>query len=361
MKKRLLSCLAATMILLVCASCSAQTTAQAATEKRSMYFFGTFDTMITIIGYAPSQEAFDAVTARAQERFTQLHQIFDQYNEYEGISNLYVVNRDAAQAPVTVPEELMALLVYAKQKQAELHDTVNIAMGSVLSLWHDARENAETDPEHAALPDMDALKAAAEHTSIDDVVLDEANRTVFFADPLLKLDLGAVAKGYATELVAQEMLASEMPNFIINAGGNVRVGQPPLDGRKTWGISIQDPNASATAVDQSMETLYLNNLSVVTSGDYQRYYFVDGVRMHHIISPKTLMPATENRSVTIVTESSELADILSTAVFMMPYEEGRAFVDALPGVEAMWMTENGDIYLTDALLAMSKTGGASAR
>jgi len=237
-----------------------------------------------------------------------------------------------------------------------LEGRVNVAMGAVLRLWHDAREAG------VALPDEAALREAVGHVDMSQVILDEQAGTVYFADPELSLDLGAVAKGYTAERVAQWMLDSEMPSFIISAGGNVRCGQKPLDGRARWGVSIQDPGPiDGLPGTGYMDVLYLTNLSVVTSGDYQRYYTVDGVRYHHLIDPDTLYPGQHMRAVTIVTQDSGLADALSTAVFLMPYEQGRAFVEALDGVEAYWVLLDGSVQCTDGLRAMLASQGASSR
>ena len=250
----------------------------------------------------------------------------------------------------------MTLLAWIRDLQPSLEGRVNVAMGAVLRLWHDAREAG------VALPDEAALREAAEHVDMSQVILDEQAGTVYFADPELSLDLGAVAKGYTAERVAQWMLDSDMPSFIISAGGNVRCGQKPLDGRARWGVSIQDPGpADGLPGTGYMDVLYLTNLSVVTSGDYQRYYTVDGVRYHHLIDPDTLYPGRHMRAVTIVTQDSGLADALSTAVFLMPYEQGRAFVEALDGVEAYWVLLDGSVQCTDGLRAMLASQGASSR
>lgn len=359
MKRRLIALtLALLAALLPFMAFSAQPAAESM-QKFSYMFFGTFDTAITLIGFAPSQAAFDAIAAQVEEQFTSLHEQFNQYYPYEGLNNLYYVNRHAAEQPVRVPQDLFDLLQWCKLRQPETRGQVNIAMGAVLALWHDERENAEADPASARLPDMASLKEAALHTSMDDVILNEADRTVFFRDPLLKLDVGAVAKGYAAERVAQFLLGSGMPSFIINAGGNVRTGNPPLDGRATWGVAIQDPNVEIILPngDDAMDVLFLSNRSLVTSGDYQRYYTVDGIRYHHLISPETLMPPHHFRSVTIITEDSAYADLLSTAVFLMPYEQGRAFVESLPGVDAFWVLNDHSIKMTKGAEKISYTMG----
>ena len=335
--------------------------AGAAMNKYSTFFLDSFDTVISLIGYAETQEAFDEQAAQVHELFLYMHKLFDTYNSYEdeGIVSIYTLNERAAQEPVKVDPILFSLLKYCKSNYDMCHGQVNVAMGSVLSIWHEYREAGLADPEHAALPPMDALTAASGHMSIDDLVLDETGMTVYFADPQLRLDVGAVAKGYATEIISQMLLKGPMPSFIISAGGNVRAGIIPQDGRKAWGVGIQDPDGAVLGLSDYVEVLYIHDLSVVTSGDYQRYYEVDGRRYHHLIAPDTLMPDTDFRSVSIITQDSGYADMLSTAAFLMPYEESRAFIDSLDGVEAIWLFPDGSMQMTDGAMTVAKSCGAT--
>lgn len=328
--------------------------------KYSDMFFGTFDTAISLIGFAESKEIFDREYRKAEAMFTQMHRQFNQYLPYEGLNNLYYVNRHAAAGPVKVPDELFSLLQYCKRMQPETRGTVNIALGAVLALWHDARESAEANPDRTVLPEIDALREAARHADMEDVVLDEAEQTVYFRDPALKLDLGAVAKGYAAERVAQALLSGEMPHFILNAGGNVRAGLSPLDGRQEWSIAIQDPDSDSLLSQDAgvIDVLYLHDVSVVTSGDYQRFFMAGGRRYHHLISPDSLFPANFMRSVSIVTRDSAYADLLSTAVFLMPFEEGYDFVRSLEGVEAYWVLNDRSVRMTPGLESAAHSLGA---
>lgn len=360
--------------LLTLSSCGASISVQSATpspsaqsipeptaaySKYSVAYFDTFDTIISFTAYAQSQEEFDAASSLLHERYQYLHRLYDNYNAYEGIHNLYTLNASAAAAPVQVDPLLFDLLKLCKARQPELKGQVNVAMGSVLRIWHDYREAGLNDPENAQLPPMDALAAAAEHMNFDDVILDEQKLTVYYSDPELKLDLGAVAKGYATEVVAQTLIENGFSSFVISAGGNVRAGNPPMDGRKGWGVGIQNPDLDHA--DELTDVLYLSNTSVVTSGNYQRFYQVDGEIYHHLIDPDTLMPASYFPAVTVVTQDSGLADLLSTALFLMPYEEGLAFAQSLDGVEAMWIFADGTFAMTDGLKPYAKSAGASAR
>lgn len=137
----------------------------------------------------------------------------------------------------------------------------------------------------------------------------------------------------------------------------MRAGLPPLDGRDAWGIGIQDPDVSLVLPggNDIIDVLYLSDMSSVTSGDYQRYFTVDGVRYHHLVAPDTLMPPSYIRSVTIITQDSGIADLLSTAVFLMPFEEGYAFVESLPDVEALWVLNDRSIKMTKGAETLARS------
>lgn len=329
--------------------------------KYSTMYLDTFDTVIQLIGYAESEEVFTAQAEQLHQMYLYLHKLFDTYNSYEdeGIVSVYTLNERAAQEPIEVDPILFGLLSYCKSNYALCQEQVNVAMGSVLSIWHDYREAGLEDPEHAQLPSTEELTAAAEHIDIDDLVLDSENMTVYFADPQLKLDVGAVGKGYATEIVAQMLESGPMPSFLISAGGNVRAGAMPQDGRKAWGVGIQDPDGAVFGLSDYVEVLYIAGLSVVTSGDYQRYYTVDGVNYHHLIDPDTLMPSTDFRSVSIITADSGYADMLSTTAFLMPYEQSRAFIESLEGVDAIWLFPDGSMQMTEGAMAIARSCGAT--
>ena len=332
-------------------------------SKYSTLFMDSFDTVTQLIGYCEDQETFDKWAGVVHDTMLHLHKLFDKYNSYEdeGIVNVHSLNQRAAKEPVEVDPLLFGLLTFCKSHYELAQEQTNIAMGSVLSIWHDYREIGSSDPARASLPPMDALTAANAHTSIDSLILDPENMTVYFSDPDMQLDVGAVAKGYAVEVVSQLLLSGDMPSFILSGGGNVRTGEPPLDGRKFWGIGIQDPDGAILGTGDIVETFFLCGMSVVTSGDYQRYYIVDGKNYHHLIDPDTLMPGDHFRAVSILTEDSGLADLLSTAAFLMPYEESRAFIESMDGVEALWILPDGSITMTDGAYALSRTGGASSK
>ncbi len=329
--------------------------------KYSDSFFESFDTVTTIVAYTKNENEFKLYFDKIRTRFRELHKLYDIYNNYEGINNIKTVNDNAGIAPVMVSDEITSLLEFAMECESLTSGAVNVAMGAVLKVWHDYRERGTDDPQEAELPPFEVLEAAAAHTSIINVVINKGDSTVYLTDPNMSIDLGAVAKGYATELVATEMVNEGMISGIISAGGNIRTIGKPLDGiRERWGVGIQDPDEPVFSDDGNLlDVVYINDGSVVSSGDYERYYTVAGKRYHHIIDPATLMPGSYYRGVTIVTGNSALADALSTAVFLMPFDTGRKFVEELDGVEAMWVMPDGRTYATSGLEKILRSHGAS--
>lgn len=309
-------------------------------------FLTLFDTVTYISGLADSEEAFQAQAQEIHDRLLVYHQLFDIYHDYEGLNNLKTVNDQAGIAPVKVDGEIIRLLKDCRTYYDLTDHAVNVAMGSVLALWHDARTDGMDDPVNAALPDENALKEAALHTSWDNVVIDEENATVYLSDPKLRLDVGAVAKGWSVQRVAE----TAPSGLLLSVGGNVCATGPKDADGTPWIVGITDPDGG----DPYLHTLYVTNQAVVTSGDYQRYYVVDGKVYHHIIDPGTLYPAARWRSVTIVCRDSGLADILSTALFVLSREEGQALLNKTKA-EAMWMDGQGNCYYSPGFRELIRT------
>lgn len=315
-------------------SASAAPSAEPELERYSAIIYDSFDTITSVLAYCSSEEEFDAIYSELNSGLSRYHKLFDIYNSYPGIVNLKDVNDHAAEEPMEVPVEIIELLSFAKQAYDLTLGEMNPAMGSVLTLWHNARELANEIPEEAYLPDEVKLRAAAEHVDIDDLIIDAEACTVFIADPEMKIDVGAIAKGYSVERIAQKFEAEGYDNILISAGGNVRaIGCKPGDALWTVGITNPDLQSSVPYV----ATVAVDGKAVVTSGGYQRFFVYDGERYHHIIDRKSLKPENRFLSVSIIADDSGLADALSTAVFNMDYEDGLNFINSLEGVGAMWI------------------------
>ena len=299
-------------------------------QRYEATYWDVFDTVTTVTGYAAGQAEFDAAAREIHDALLEYHRLYNIYESYDGLRNLKTVNDQAGIGPVPVDERILSLLQFAQTAWTETGSRVNAAMGSVLALWHDAREQALEDPDRAALPDRSALEEAALHTDLSALELDLEAGTAFLTDPDMALDVGALAKGYAVEQVA----AAAPDHFLISVGGNVCATGPKPDGTP-WTVAVENPDGG-----DFLKLLYAEDRSVVTSGDYQRYFELDGVRYHHIIHPDTLEPAAYWPSVTVVAESSAAADCLSTALFTLPQAEGQRLLDQW-GAEALWIGRDG--------------------
>ena len=295
-------------------------------------FLELFDTLTVIKGGAESEEVFQKTAQFIHDELESYHRLFDIYTDYEGLNNLKTVNDMAGVAPVEVDDAVIDLLKDCRRYYELTEGKVNVAMGSVLKLWHDARQSGINDPVNAKLPDMAALEAASAHVDFDSILIDEEAHTVYITDPQVQLDVGAVAKGWAAQRVAEKM----PPNMLLSVGGNVcATGLKTTD--TPWVIGIQNPDGG-----DYLHTLYVSGGSYVTSGDYQRAFTVDGKSYHHIIDPETLMPSAFWRSVTIICDDSGLADALSTALFLLPQEAGQKLLDKT-GAMAIWVDAQGRI------------------
>lgn len=301
-----------------------------------------FDTVSRIYSYAgDSADEFEKNCDEVWELLYRYHKLLDIYNEYSGMNNLCTLNKNAGGEPVELDRELIDVLVYAKKMHTATGGRMNIMIGSLTSLWHDAREGG------TAIPEQNALLEASLHTSIDLLEIDETNCTARITDPLASVDVGAIGKGYATEIAARLLEKLGATSYVLNIGGNVRcIGTKP-DG-SGWSIGITDPNDPSS----NAAKVEISDLSCVTSGDYQRYFTVDGKRYHHIIDTDTLMPAEYFSSVTVICEDSALADTLSTALFCMSRDDGEALIASFgeelnEEIEVVWIDRSGVIYFTD--------------
>ena len=338
MRKVLFLILAASLFT---ASCSA------GPERFQTDFIDLFDTYTVVMGYAESEAAFNEYARAVYEKLSESHKLFDIYHEYPGINNLKTVNDSAGIAPVAVSGEIIELLEFSRAICGETDGAVNVALGPVLKIWHEYREKGLENPKNAALPSAGELAAAAANTDINDVIIDAAAGTVFLRKPGMSLDAGASAKGYAAQKALEAALAAGAGDILISVGGNVVcAGGPPGGG--LWNVGIQDPNDPESLVD----TVRVTDTSVVSSGAYQRFYTVGGKKYGHIIDPETLFPAERYAGVTVIAGDSAIADALSTALFILPLDGGKALA-AKYGAAAVWVYTDGKTETTGDYKAIS--------
>ncbi|ROR25675.1 thiamine biosynthesis lipoprotein [Mobilisporobacter senegalensis] len=302
-------------------------------------FLNLFDTVTQIKGYTKSKEEFSEFAQLIYDNLKRYHELYDIYNNYEGINNIKTINDNAGIKPVKVDQEIIDLLKLAKETYELTDGKMNVAFGSVLEVWHEYRTEGIEDPENASVPPLDLLKEKAKHIDINKMIINEKDSTVYLEDPEMSLDVGGIGKGYATEMVSQIAIKNGYKDGMISVGGNVRTFGSKGDKKEAWNVGIQNPDMDSE--NKNLYILSIKDMSLVTSGDYQRYYTVDGKKYHHIIDPNTLMPSDYFTAVTIVCENSGMADALTKAIYNMPYEEGLKFIEKFPDTEALWIFKDG--------------------
>ena len=314
-----------------------------------------FNTYSAIYSYGDeSDDSIERYAIITDEILSYYHKLFDIYYEYSELNNIRTINRNAGKKPVEVDVELIDFLLYCKELYTLTSGKTNVMLGSVLKIWHDCREEADGDfgylnPEK--LPSDEELEVAKEHTSVDSLVIDKVAGTVYISDPKASLDVGAIAKGYTVEIIYNRLVKEGADCVALNIGGNLRtIGLKP-DGAK-WVTGITNPNKES---DETIKCrLEIASTSVVTSGDYERYFYAGDKKYHHIIDPETLAPADYFASVSIITPNSGLADALSTALFCMSYEEGLELVNNIGNIEVIWIYSDGTIKSTNGVQFINK-------
>lgn len=322
-------CAVLCLILLLCGCAPRQ-------ELYSSTYLDLFDTAANIQGYAESRSAWEEQVAALHSDLLYYHKLFDIYHHYDGMVNLYDVNRQAAAGPVAVDDALYDFLIWCKQTvYPATHGATNIAAGAVLSLWHDARESDSPAP-----PPDDALNLALQHIAMENLLLDDEAHTVQFADADMALDVGAVAKGYAVEQAAESAEARGLTSAFLNVGGNLRaIGTKP--GGSPWTAGVENPWGDDPAYLQAVSLQ--DGDSLIVSGDYQRYFTYNGVRYAHLIDLTTAQPARYYSSVAVLVHGAAggMGDALSTALFCLPPEESHQLAEQTANATVLWMLPDG--------------------
>ncbi|WP_253205352.1 FAD:protein FMN transferase [Clostridium estertheticum] len=224
---------------------------------------------------------------------------------------------------------------YSKLTGGALDATIEPIVG----LW-----GIGTDKER--LPSKTEIDDKLKLVNYKDIVLDKKNSTVKLKRTNQAIDLGAIAKGYTADEVKKVLLNNKISSAIINLGGNVyAIGKNPNG--KDWSVGIQNPLSTR---GEYLGTISVTDKSIVTSGNYERFFIKDGVRYHHIFDPKTGYPAQQGLiSTTIVSDKSVDGDALSTSTYIMGLDKGLKLVESIKGVEAIFVTKDKKVYVTPGL------------
>jgi len=317
-----------------------------------------FDTTISLKLYNTENDDYDIgeIFSYFEDTVAMYHRYFDKYNEYDGINNIYTINHSLE--AVAVDQLLFDAIDFALVNQDYiLQDNIplfDIALNPVLEIWHDARESDEcvvTDGiSYCPVPSL-LIDDMSFNTDSHDILLNEENLTVGFAKENMGIDLGGMAKGYVSKVIANYLDALGV-TYLLNTGNSnvVAGGVNPNNNDGLYYIALTTPSTyQPYSADYFLYLRIPENLAVVTSGNYQRFFIGidDEVVYHHIIDPRTNYPGGYSMSVTILYEDSAVADILSTAIFLLPLQEAIDFVNNFDGLEAVWYNYDGTYITSD--------------
>ena len=285
------------------------------------------DTVIDIKLYSTNEEEANTIINEIEKIYKYYHEITDRYNSYDGINNVYTINHTNDIMQLEINQDLYNILDYSTKWYYKSNGLFNINIGNLTDLWKTYRDSQTGIPTNDELYRLSGLDI--KHVVLyDDYKILTGN---------VNLDLGGIAKGYATEVVHHYLKSIGFERYLINAGGTVLAGVNS-EGSK-YKVGIQDPN-NASAI---FTTLNLSNAIVTSSGGYERFYEYNGQKYHHIIDPNTKMPANYMKSVSVITDDAMLGDVLSTTLFLMSVEDGQKFLEQYDNVEAIWYTNDDQI------------------
>ena len=266
---------------------------------------------------------YDNDINKVNKAFTDLDNL---YQKYEQITNFYDKNSELSKlnnnVDINISNELWQLIKIGNDWYYKSNGLLNINIGNLTKVWHDFRENQDELP------------------NVENITIDKLNiENEKITNKEVSIDLGAIAKGYVTELAGNYLEENGLEYYIINAGGNVKTGKSH---KGYYNIGI----ASPVNQNETFEIVKGENISVVTSGGYERFYEYDGVLYHHIIDPNTKYPANYMKSVTVIGKDSSECDALSTILFLMSIEEGKEFIKDYD-VDVVWFSNANEIIKSD--------------
>ncbi|MCI4666625.1 MAG: FAD:protein FMN transferase [Bacteroidia bacterium] len=258
-------------------------------------------------------------------------------SSWQANSQTSKVNRMAGRGPVKVDWELFQLIHRSLKVSSVSRGSFDISFASADRIW-------KFDGSMTSLPDSESVAESVRNIGYENILLNFKDTTVTLTKEGMKIGFGAIGKGYAANRAKAVMTELGIKNGLVNAGGDLICWGKDIDGND-FHVGIADPHDKSNM----LAWLVINDLSVVTSGDYERYTHIDGNRYAHIINPKTGYPVQGVASVSIFCPDAELADALATAVFVMGPADGIKFIERLRGIEGIIVDDEGEMFTSKGL------------
>ncbi len=336
LKKRLLLALFTAIFLSGCEQ----------SEKQYDYSIFAFGTLIDITLYSADRGQADEAFKLLQKNFDRYHQQWSPWTDGDlaQLNKKLSATTPGGNTVITVPPHLIPIIKTSISLSERSNNFYNPAIGKLINLWqfHRSQETDIRPPQDSLIQDL-----VKQNPQMSDLSFDQENRLIS-TNPTVSLNFGAFAKGYAIALEIEQLKKLGIHNAVINAGGDLSVIGQHQD--RAWNIGIRHPRDDKILASVEVK----NNESVFTSGDYERLYFYQGKRYHHILDPRTGYPTQDAQSVTVIHPDAALADAAATALFVAGSEHWQAIAKKL-GVEYVMLVDgNGDIRMTAAMQSRIK-------
>ncbi len=317
---------------LLCASCAGPEPVTPHPVERSRLAMGS---QLRLLAWTTDEASTVAAFDQVFREFDRLESLLSIWKPGSDVVRL---NQAAGGAPIAISPDTVTVLEAAAQASEWTGGKFDITFGVYTDIWKFDHDQDNT------IPDQRAIDARRTLVDARLVQVDRAARTAAIGKAGARIHLGGIGKGYAVDRAAALLRARGLGDFLIQSGGDLYVaGQ---NGAMPWKLGINDPRGAA---NQSFATVEISDGTLSTSGDYERFFIKDGVRYHHLIDPDTGEPARGTRSVTIVTDSAMLADVLSTGAFILGPAAGMALIERLPRVEGVIVSATNQVLVSSGL------------
>ncbi|MBP1678078.1 MAG: thiamine biosynthesis protein ApbE [Bacteroidetes bacterium] len=243
------------------------------------------------------------------------------------------INENAGIRPVVVSQEIIDLIMRAKKISDVTQGAFDISYGSVdKSLWN-------FDTHMTALPDKKTAKKSVRLINYKNIEVDSANHTVLLKEKGMRIGFGGIGKGYAAEMAKLVMKRMGVESGVVNASGDLTAWGTQPNGIP-WTIGIANPNLAR----EIFSYMNITDMAVATSGNYEKYVMIDGKRYSHTIDPKTGLPVSGIKSVTIISSNAEVADAMATPVTIMGVKAGLHMINQIKNIEAIIVTDDDKLF-----------------
>jgi thiamine biosynthesis lipoprotein len=318
------TCVAALLLCILLAASCAQ---KGKTFRKSTVIM---DTVVTITVVADSSQEAESAIDAAFDEIHRLEQLLSFWTEDSEIAAIY---HNAGVEPVKVSPETLEIMERAKYISEKTGGAFDPTVGPLMRLW-DFREQKMPAPE-----EIKERIGLVDYRQLD---IDTKNSTALLKVKGMSFDTGGIAKGYAVDRAVEVLKQKGIKSGLVAIAGDIRGFGP-----KEWKIGIRNPRAADEKSDV-MATIVLKDRAISTSGDYERFFIRDGVRYHHILDPKTGLPARGTWSVSVIAKEAVLTDGLATGVFVMGPEKGLKLLEAL-GMDGLIVAEGGEAITSKGL------------